>query len=184
MVLPPRTNTKSGYVPQHLYTIDESCPVVFKTNGKIGYVEENEQIKEEDNEDNKEEEKVVNPKPGYTLYQQLTIEQEDYIKTVLVMNHLVDDFETDTINEFAIGFFKIEFDEGQTIYTEGEEAKMFYIIESGIIELSYTKDNNEKRELAEGNFFGIESFEECSYRIENAKVIKKNKSFMLQWSIL
>ena len=172
MVLPRRTNTKSGYVPQHLYTIDESCPVVFKTNGKIGYVEENEQIREEDNEDNKEEDKDVNPKPGYTLFQQITIEEEEYIKKVLIMNHLVDDFQTDTINEFAIGFLKIELVEGQTIYTEGEEAQMFYIIESGVIELSYTKNNNDKRELAEGNFFGIESFEECSYRTENAKVIQ------------
>lgn len=115
----------------------------------------------------------TNNNPGYTLFQGLSPDQEDFIKEVLVNNNLVEDFDSDTINEFAIGFYCIEFEVGKIIYTEGEEAKMFYIIERGSVELSFEKQNEEPRILVKGCFFGMESFEECLYRTENAKVIEK-----------
>ena len=113
-----------------------------------------------------------NNNPGYILFQALSEGQEEFIKEVLNNNNLVNEFDDDTINEFAIGFYSIQFEEDYVIYTEGEEAKMFYIVENGKIELSYDNDGCRKT-LTRGSFFGMECFEECSYRIENAKVVEK-----------
>ena len=139
----------------------------------------------------------------------LTTKQETFIHEVLIDNHIVDDFDDETINEFVIGFFSFEIDDNYEIYKEDDEAKIFYIIEEGEIRLfnnknvydqnsnnnfvqivsspSITIDNNNNSNnrnsinsinnmntinneiiLKKEDFFGIESFEENTFRTCNA----------------
>ena len=120
----------------------------------------------------------------YKVNENLSKEQMEFIKKVLIDNNLVIDFDEDTINEFIIGFFSFEVESNYTLFEEGEEARVFYIIESGEIILSEkvnlnennssnkNKNNNEEiiesTILKDGNFFGIDSFEEGLFRTQKA----------------
>ena len=120
----------------------------------------------------------------YKVNENLSKEQMEFIKKVLIDNNLVIDFDEDTINEFIIGFFSFEVGSNYTLFEEGEEARVFYIIESGEIILSEkvnlnennssnkNKNNNEEiiesTILKDGNFFGIDSFEEGLFRTQKA----------------
>ena len=110
---------------------------------------------------------------GYQLYQSLEPKQEEFIKKVLVSNNLVPEFDNETLEEFAIGFYCVEFEEQKQIFKEGEEAQMFYIIESGKVKIS--SEHGECKELTAENYFGYEAFEDCSYRIENATTLEITK---------
>ena len=68
-----------------------------------------------------------NNNPGYTLFPALSEGEEEFIKEVLKNNNLVDEFDDDTINEFAIGFYSIQFEEDYVIYTEGSFYKDWHI---------------------------------------------------------
>ena len=165
-------------------------------NGKIIKTEKNE-IKnnilfENNNNDNKatqeQIELIESPNTNnkkYKVNENLTKQQMKFIKNVLIENNLVIDFDEDTINEFIIGFFSFEVESNYTLFEEGDEARVFYIIESGEIILSEKVDLNENNSsnknknnnneeiiesiiLKEGNFFGIDSFEEGLFRTQKA----------------
>ena len=120
----------------------------------------------------------------YKVNENLSKEQMEFIKKVLIDNNLVIDFDEDTINECIMGFFSFEVESNYTLFEEGEEARVFYIIESGEIILSEkvnlnennssnkNKNNNEEiiesTILKDGNFFGIDSFEEGLFRTQKA----------------
>ena len=111
---------------------------------------------------------------GFKINKNLEEKQIEFIKNILITNGFNEEFDLDTIYEFAIGFFSIEFDENKIIFEENNEAKLFYIIEEGKILLTSEKNNSEKV-LSKGDFFGIESFEDFSYRNETAKTLINTK---------
>ena len=111
---------------------------------------------------------------GFKINKNLEEKQIEFIKNILITNGFNEEFDLDTIYEFAIGFFSIEFDENKIIFEENNEAKLFYIIEEGKILLTSEKNNSEKV-LSKGDFFGIESFEDFSYRNETAKTLINSK---------
>ena len=162
--------------------------------------------------------RVQKIKKHYKMNDYLTSKQEEFIHEVLIDNHIVDDFDDETINEFVIGFFSFEIDDNYEIYKEDDEAKIFYIIEEGEIRLfnntksqldsssnnnlpllisspTVTLDNNNNNTINNSNnnlifninsneiilkkedFFGIESFEENTFRTCNA--VSKGKTKLL-----
>ena len=92
--------------------------------------------------------------PGFKVSQNLEESQIEFIKNILISNGFTDEFDLETITEFAIGFFSIEFDEGRIIFEENDEAKLFYIIEEGKIKLTSERNKTEKI-LKRENFFFI-----------------------------
>ena len=112
--------------------------------------------------------------PGFKISQNLEESQIEFIKKILISNGFTEEFDLDTITEFAIGFFSIEFDEGRIIFEENDEAKLFYIIEEGEIQLISERDKTEKI-LKRENFFGMECFEEFSYRFQTAQALVNTK---------
>ena len=118
----------------------------------------------------------------YKVNENLTKKQMNFIREVLIDNNIVIDFDEDTINEFIIGFFSFEVEANYTLFDEGDEARVFYIIEEGeiiinekIFDSNYNdenkKNNNEliqQIHLKRGNFFGIDSFEEGLLRSQKA----------------
>lgn len=107
----------------------------------------------------------------------LSDEQIDYIRKILIENSLVDNFDDDTIEEFIIGFFAIEVAENHTLFEVGQDAKAFYIIEKGSVEL--TNSNGDFEELTENNFFGLEAFDDSDSAIRKETAISKTKSTLL-----
>ena len=83
------------------------------------------------------------------LYEKLEKDEEDFIKNTLKNNKiLLQDLDDDAIEQFVMGFYCVEFQKGQILYNEGNEAKIFYIIFTGKV-LIYSEDmedkiNNEK----------------------------------------
>ena len=141
--------------------------------------ENNENIDNNDNNDNNIDNiqpniQTTTSQPGFKVSQNLEESQIEFIKKVLIANGFTEEFDLETITEFAIGFFSIEFDEGRIIFEENDEAKLFYIIEKGKIQLISEKNKTEKI-LKRENFFGIECFEEFSYRFETAQALVNTK---------
>ena len=66
------------------------------------------------------------------LFEKLEKEEEDFIKNVLKSNKiLMQELDDDAIEQFSEGFYCVEFQKGQILFNEGNEAKIFYIIFSG-----------------------------------------------------
>ena len=84
------------------------------------------------------------------LYEKLENEEEDFIKKTLKNNKIIlQDLDDDAIEQFSMGFYCVEFQKGQILFNEGNEAKIFYIIFTGKV-LIYSEDtedknNNEKK---------------------------------------
>ena len=184
------------------------------TNNSLDKISEKEEMPQNQNC----EIQRIKIKKHYKMNDYLTTNQETFIHEVLIDNHIVDDFDDETINEFVIGFFSFEIDDNYEIYKEDDEAKIFYIIEEGEIRLfnnknfleqnsnnnlpqiisspSITLDNNNNNRnsinsnnnynmntinneiiLKKEDFFGIESFEENTFRTCNA--VSKGKTKLL-----
>ena len=65
----------------------------------------------------------------------LTNEQEEFILKVLNETNITNDFDADTYYEFMKGFYSCSVEKNYFIYFKGNEAKVFYIIYSGEIEV-------------------------------------------------
>ena len=152
--------------------------IIEKNNEKeinnIKNTENNNEINDNNIIENQPQIQATPIQPGFKLNQNLEEKQIEFIKQILTSNNFMEEFDMETLTEFAIGFFSIEFDEGKIIFEENDEAKLFYIIEDGSVELISEKNNTDKI-LKNGDFFGIECFEEFSYRIQTAQVIKNSK---------
>ena len=80
------------------------------------------------------------------LYEKLEKEEEEFIKNTLKNNKiLLQDLDDDAIEQFSMGFYCVEFQKGQILFNEGNEAKIFYIIFTGKV-LMYSEDNEDKNE--------------------------------------
>jgi CRP-like cAMP-binding protein len=76
------------------------------------------------------------------LFEKLEKEEEDFIKNVLKSNKiLMQELDDDAIDQFAEGFYCVEFQKGQILFNEGNEAKIFYIVFSGKV-LIYNEDED------------------------------------------
>ena len=100
-----------------------------------------------------------------------------FIRKVLTENNLVYNFDEDTTDEFIIGFFSINVSEDYKLYEINQEAKAFYIIESGQIELINADDSKEV--INDGHFFGLEAFDENDSAKRNQTAVTKVKSSLL-----
>ena len=73
-------------------------------------------------------------------------EEEEFIKDILKKNKkLINEFDDDAIDQFSKGFYCVEFQKGQILFKEGNEAKIFYIMFSGKV-LIYDEDNNNEND--------------------------------------
>ena len=121
-------------------------------------------------------------KKKYKVNETLSPQQEKFIRRTLLDNNIVD-FDEDTFNEFIVGFFSFEVESNYIVYNEDEEARVFYIIEEGNIKIIMKNGNNSNEEekncfiLSKGDFFGLESFQENSYRYQTA--ISEGKTLLL-----
>ena len=77
------------------------------------------------------------------LFEKLEKEEEEFIRNTLKKNKLLKDLDDDAIEQFAMGFHCVEFQKGQILFNEGNEAKIFYIIYTGKV-LIYNDDNEDK----------------------------------------
>ena len=80
------------------------------------------------------------------LFEKLEKEEEEFIKDILKKNKkLINEFDDDAIDQFSKGFYCVEFQKGQILFKEGNEAKIFYIMFSGKV-LIYDEDNNNEND--------------------------------------
>ena len=89
------------------------------------------------------------------IEENITEQQEEFI-----LNNLKDynkEFDDDSNNELLKGFFSCIVQSNFIIYTKNSEAKIFYIIYLGRVELT---DENNKIEKKTGDYFGEEAFKE------------------------
>ena len=78
------------------------------------------------------------------LFENLEKDEEEFIKTTLKKNKLLTQYlDDDAMEQFAMGFYCVEFQKGQILFNEGNEAKIFYIIYTGRV-LIYNEDFDEK----------------------------------------
>ena len=97
------------------------------------------------------------------LFEILEKEEEDFIKDTLKKNKkLIPELDDDAINQFSMGFYCVEFQKGQILFKEGNEAKIFYIIFSGKVliydeETSNENDKNKKKNNKINNFISEDS---------------------------
>ena len=96
----------------------------------------------------------------------LTNEQEEFILKVLNETNITNDFDADTYYEFMKGFYSCSVEKNYFIYFKGNEAKVFYIIYSGEIEVI---ENENKTTLECGNCFGMDCFKENNLRTQTTK---------------
>ena len=124
----------------------------------------------------------ISDKKRYKVNETLSQEQEKFIRKTLKDNNIIN-FDEDTINEFIIGFFSFEVESNYTLYNEDDEARVFYIIEEGNIKIIMKngKYNNEGNKnsyiLSKGEFFGLECFQENTFR--NQTAISEGKTKLL-----
>lgn len=118
---------------------------------------------------------LANPNSDVKVIESITDEEIDFIRKILTDNNLVYNFDEDTIEEFVIGFFAIEVPEEHKLFEIGQDAKAFYIIEKGSVML--TNKDGQSETLKDGNFFGIEAFDEndTAKRIQTAKSTSKSQ---------
>ena len=77
------------------------------------------------------------------LFEKLEKEEEDFIKDTLKNNKiLIPELDDDAIEQFSMGFYCVEFQKGQILFNEGNEAKIFYIMFSGKVLIYNYDDNN------------------------------------------
>ena len=77
------------------------------------------------------------------LFENLESEEEEFIKKTLKKNKIIiPDLDDDAIDQFSMGFYCVEFQKGQILFNEGNEAKMFYIIFSGKVLIYIDEENN------------------------------------------
>ena len=110
------------------------------------------------------------------LYEKLEKEEEIFIKNVLKTNKLfITELDEDAIEQFAMGFYCVEFQKGQILYNEGNEAKIFYIIYSGKV-LIYTNEENNyeksKKNLNKINNFTLKEKDENPFSTLHPKTIE------------
>ena len=109
--------------------------IIEKNNEKeinnIKNTENNNEINDNNIIENQPQIQATPIQPGFKLNQNLEENQIEFIKQILTSNNFMEEFDMETLTEFAIGFFSIEFDEGKIIFEENDEAKLFYIIEDG-----------------------------------------------------
>ena len=119
-------------------------------------------------------------KKRYKVNETLSPQQEKFIRSTLKDNNLID-FDEDTINEFIIGFFSFEVESNYTLYHENDEARVFYIIEEGNIKIMKKRGNNNFEGnknsyiLSKGEYFGLECFQENTFRNQTAISVGKTK---------
>ncbi len=119
-------------------------------------------------------------KKRYKVNETLSPQQEKFIRMTLKDNNLID-FDEDTINEFIIGFFSFEVESNYTLYNEDDEARVFYIIEEGNIKIIMKNGNNNNEGnknsyiLSKGDYFGLECFQENTFRNQTAISVGKTK---------
>ena len=97
----------------------------------------------------------------------LTDKQEEFILKILKQLNFTNDFDDDTYNEFIKGFYSCIVEKNYFIYFKGNEAKVFYIIYTGEIEI-IDEDNN-KTIMKSGDFFGMDCFVENNLRTQSTK---------------
>ena len=121
-------------------------------------------------------------KKRYKVNETLSPQQEKFIRMTLKDNNLID-FDEDTINEFIIGFFSFEVESNYALYNEDDEARVFYIIEEGNIKIIMKNGNNNNEGnknsyiLSKGDYFGLECFQENTFR--NQTAISEGKAKLL-----
>lgn len=111
----------------------------------------------------------------------LSNEQIIFIQNIIKSNCLTLAFDDDTIEEFAKTFFSISIQANSNLFYNRDEAKIFYIIEEGKIELNKdeihmnTTTKGDINILSRGDYFGIESFQENNQRNCNAIVTEDTR---------
>ena len=107
------------------------------------------------------------------FYEKLEKEEEDFIKNVLKNNKILsNELDDDAIEQILHGFYCVEFQKGQTLYMEGNEAKIFYIIFTGKV-LIYNEDFEDKNKN-ENNFYKTNN-----YTFDNKNSNKNSNPFSI-----
>ena len=93
------------------------------------------------------------------LFEKLEEEEKIFIMDTLKNNKiLIPELDDDAIDQFSMGFYCVEFQKGQILFNEGNEAKIFYIIFSGKVLIYNNDDNNiekNKNKLNKINNFSL-----------------------------
>ena len=109
------------------------------------------------------------------LFEKLEKEEEDFIKDTLKNNKiLIPELDDDAIEQFSMGFYCVEFQKGQILFNEGNEAKIFYIMFSGKVLIYNYDDNNiekNKNKLNKINNFSLKENNENPFSTLHPKAI-------------
>ena len=109
------------------------------------------------------------------LFEKLEKEEEDFIKNILKTNKLIiPELDDDAIEQFAMGFYCVEFQKGQILYNEGNEAKIFYIIFSGKVLLYDNNYEKNKNKLNKINNFTLKEKDDNPFSTLHPKTIEVN----------